>query len=49
MSETLSTFMKIALTIVVLSTLIMGLTYKALKTTNNDYHQKLNHFQIKEK
>jgi len=49
MSKTLSTFMTVALTILVLSTLIIGKCYQELKNSNNDYHTKLSNYQIQPK
>ena len=49
MNDSLYTFMKLVMTIVVLSGLVIGTAYEALKNTNNDYHQKINQYQIKEK
>lgn len=49
MNETLATFMKIAITTVIISVLIISICYESLKETNKDYHQKVDQFQIQEK
>jgi hypothetical protein len=46
MNQTLSTFMKVALTTLVLSVLIIGKCYTELKVKNEDYHSKISKYQI---
>lgn len=49
MSNTLATYMKIAMTMVVLSTLVIGLVYQSLKETNTEVHDSIENYQIKVK
>ncbi|MFE8703929.1 hypothetical protein ACFYKX_25485 [Cytobacillus sp. FJAT-54145] len=49
MSETLATYMKIAMTMVVLSAFVIGMCYQALKTTNEEHHDKVDKYQIQTK
>jgi hypothetical protein len=49
MNESLAAFMKVAMTMLILSGLIIGVAYQALKDKNNEYHPKVNQYQIQEK
>jgi hypothetical protein len=46
MNKTISTFMKVAITTLVLSVLIIGKCYTELKEKNEDYHFKISNYQI---
>jgi hypothetical protein len=48
-NKTLSTFLKVAFVMLVLSGLVIGKCYEALKTKNNDYHNTITNYQIQPK
>lgn len=49
MNETLSTFMKIAFTMVILTVFFIGICYQALQDKNCEFNQKVTQYQIKDK